>query len=52
MRQLRTVDARYGEDTRLLHFTQERSFFAQRRSHGYAQYNFIHFVSQLAGSGI
>ncbi|OQV65051.1 hypothetical protein AK51_25325 [Serratia nematodiphila DZ0503SBS1] len=52
MRQLRAFDACYREDARLLHFAQERRLFAQGRRHGYAQYHFIHFVSQLAGRGI
>lgn len=52
MRHLVTFDAADGEDTALLNFAQERSFFAQRGGHGDTQYDFIHIIRQLGGCGI
>jgi hypothetical protein len=45
-------DTADGEDTALLYFAQERSFFAQRSRYGDTQHHFIHVISQLGGCGI
>ena len=41
VRHLRSFDTVDREDTALLYFAQEASFFAQRSSHGNAQNHFI-----------
>ena len=52
MRHLSPFNTTDGENTALLNFAQERSFFTQGSRYGDTQHYFIHVICQLGRCGI